>query len=638
MSKYRYARSNGQFLPSEFVDSVWDITSQNFRSDQSYDLAKDFVTGTRASENSFVSDTEIASYTAKPKSLVAWWRPGNKDFVKKVADNSLNDHALETGSGTPTLSSGVTPSSFVSSGSVSFDGSSFMKTNDDAAVTSLSFTDGNKDKPFSISLWLRRNLAASSFLLGKGQYTTGEPEYGLWLNNLGGLVVYIVDREQPWLTWAGAWVDTGSVPLNTWCHIVITYDGTAASVAGTSEYSGVKIYIDGVSWAASYSTSADYECMRTNSDTSKGQFSLGGWDSSWETTANFADVAVWNRELTATDVANIYGVRTAGAYRQVRNFEQVSPDNDTRVLGISTQKKGFNTTGFPEDIMNQYVQGINITSFDQLLNYSAYRIRPNSSFIKTLRGKDVSRTTFDDSIATTSISSGSHTSHVFLGGEGRLSERLSHERENRDLGQTAVYDVPGPFEDTLDLNPTAIVSRFPEDLILPLQMVCQTSNELNDGAIEPLLIRELIDGSSIEGPFYSHVFRASLGGMTDPFRRSYVIVDGQNMHDIRSYAGAAPFLDAVEHLGTTDMPGAFSDLSAVVAPYVDYLNDADKEYTTNETSSTISQVLIHSASWTDSDDRTFDKMAPRGFVFDNNPLGFDSIAFGGLMKSSRGKK
>jgi hypothetical protein len=170
----------------------------------------------------------------------------------------------------------------------------------------------------------------------------------------------------------------------------------------------------------------------------------------------------------------------------------------------------------------------------------------------------------------------------------------------------------------------------------------QTSDEMADGAIEPLIIRSKIDNTSIEAPFFAHDFRADLGGMIDPFRRSMILTYGWDLDEPTK--GAAPFLDSVEQFGTSgsvapfwtsgsiDLPGAFSDNFAVIEPYVDYLNDRDKEYTTNNISAIISSVMIHSASFEDADMRTHDKMAHAGFVFDNDPIGIDSIAYGGLKK------
>jgi hypothetical protein len=415
--------------------------------------------------------------------------------------------------------------------------------------------------------------------------------------------------------------------VDDWYHLVVTYDGRG----GDSCNEGISIYVNGTP-ITSLSSTADGSGVYTAMEPTDTGFALGSYigatSGGWK--GNIADTAVWSKVLSATDIVHLYGVPTAGAYRLVRDFEQVSPDNDTRVLGIATGKRGFDVSSWPTDVMNQFVQGVNVVSFKQLLNYTTSRIRPNSSFIKTFRGRDLPRTAFDDSIATTSFSSGSNISHVSIGGDGRLSERLTHEREQRDLGQSVVYDDGEPFEDTLDLDPPTIVAKHPVDLILPSQLVAQTSNELTDGVIEPLIIREKIDMSSIEGPFYSHDVRASLGGMIDAFRRSYVIVDGWDLDEPDK--GTAPFLDSVENMGDIDLPGAFSDDFAKIEPYVDYANDRDKEYTTNNVETTISTTLVSGSTWVDNDVRTYDKMAAHGFVFDGDTVGIDSIAYGGLKK------
>tara|TARA_B100000131_G_scaffold87687_1_gene84525 strand:- start:4867 stop:6759 length:1893 start_codon:yes stop_codon:yes gene_type:complete len=630
MGKYRYARSNGQFLDSRLNNFAKENTIQNFRSDQSYDLSKDFVTGTNPSENSFILDKKNLNGYESKASLLAWWRPGNKDDDTSAVKDSSGNNAILTPpavSKTPTLDVGDTPSKFISNNSFLFDGS------DDCIASSASsrlvLSDGTKDEPFSVSMWLKASSFGSGLGVPIGSCDADNTSNRQWLiqvNSSGNLKVVLYDNS------AGAYVwkttNSGVLNIDTWEHVVLTYDGRS----GTSATNGVKVYVN-LEESTYYAPSAigTYSAM---DGISQAKITVGAHipSSTWCFAGSIADVAIWNKVLSSNEIENIHNVKSAGAYRLVRDFSRVSPDNDTRILGIATERKGFNTTGFKPDIMNQFVQGINVKSFDQLLNYTATRIRPNSSFVKTLRGKDISRTTFDETVATTAITSGSHTSHVFLGGEGRLSDRLTNEREWRDLGQTAIYDTPGAFEDTLDLDPTAIVSRQPEDLILPYQMVAQTSAELLDGTIEPLTIRSIIDRSSIEGPFYSHTFRADLGGQTDAFRRSYVITDGVSMHDIRTPEGASPFLDSVENLGKTDMPGAFSDYKSVIDPYVDYANDRDKEYTINSVSSTISAVLVHSSSWKDSDDRTHEKMAAHGFQYDNNPIGIDSIAYGGLKK------
>ena len=417
---------------------------------------------------------------------------------------------------------------------------------------------------------------------------------------------------------------TGVAPNNVWVHACVTYDGRG----GDAAHGGMKVYING-----GEGTEVAYDDSYTAMSNTSANLAVCNLDVesvSHDFTGKVADVAIWSKELSALDVANVYGVSQNGAYRQVRNFGQVSPDNDTRVLGISTQDRGFNISDWDPHVMDQYVQGINVVSVGQLLDYNAFRLRPNSSFIKTFNGRDLPRLAFDESMGTTTIGTGSAVAYVTLGGEGKISERVSHEREQRDLGQIAVYDNGEVFEDTLDLDPVAIVSIDPLNIVLPSQLVCQTSAEMMDGAIEPLTIRERIDGSSIEGPFFAHEIRGSVGDGSDAFRKCFLIVDGWDLDE--PVSGSAPFLDSVEDMGNIDLPGAFSPDFAKVEPFIDYQNDRDKIYTSSNVTPTIASLLIKSGTWDDTSVRTYDKMAPHGFIFVNDPIGIDSIAFGGLKK------
>ena len=616
---YRYARSNGQFLESKFKNSSIEKTELKFRADESYDLTRDIVSGSSINENSFISDNKIAGYEGKNK-LGSWWRIADKSnaSVFLVEDSSNNTNWLTGALGTsPTLDLNDTPTSFVSRNSFLFDG-----TNDNLSLTGSNFifAESGKDKPFSLMLSVKPSTLTNSLPLMSVDNSDNLLWY-VYFESDGKVKLFLNDKGL--LTTANIYTSPGALTVDTWNHVVFTYDGRAGATAGN----GLSIYIDGSKPSTTNWTGGSYTSMHYSSEA---VLNIGGGQPSLKFNGNIADVAIWNKELTSSDVSHLYGVKNAGAYRLVRDYGKVSIDNDTRLIGVATGKKGFDTTSLPKDILNQYQQGKDIRTFDQLLNYNAVRIRSNNNFEKTLNGRAISRTTFDESLAVTTLSSGDNVSYVTLGGNGRLSERLVHEREYRDLGQTLIYDNSVAYEDTLDLNAVAIVSKRPETLVLPLQLVSQTSNELMDGVIEPLVIREMVDGSSTESPYYAHTFRASIGGIIDAYRRSILIVDGKDLDE--PLKGAAPFLDSVENFGDLDQPGSFSNDIASIEPYVDYLNDRDKEYTTNSISVTISNMLIHSSSWTDNDSREYDKMSSRGFVFDNNPIGIDSIAYGGLKK------
>jgi len=758
MPKYRYARSNGQFLESKFVNPVADATSQNFRIDQSYDLNKNFVSGNNPAVNSFVTGSEkLKGYEVNQGNLLAWWRLGNKDdaSTSKVEDSSGNNIELtqSTVSQRPTLDSGDRPSKFISNNSFLFDGA------DDelgATGTSLVFGNGTADESFSVSTWIKINsLSDTQSVLG----TRDTSNNSLWfIRILTNGTLQIILNDQDAGGYRGRAVSNAlSTKIDVWTHVTFTYDGRS----GTGANSGISIYIDGDLQTSTNTGAGTYTAM----DSTETASIVVGNDiplSSWEFMGNIAEIAIWNNVLSAENVSNLYGAKIAGAYHLVRDYSQESIDNDTKIIGVQAERKGLQTADLPADMMNQYRQGTNIVSHGQLVDYLAWKIRSNSSFTNTLRGKDLPKTTFNEELATTSFrtgqyatataklastswsegqfleitdgrgskirispapwlptgtakkygsdwynigisgsptitsitkglhdviqlaqndaeypiyidssynsitqttelkqlivgtqgnvnitgnavadsmwtvsgfsggSAGASTSYIVLGGEGKLSSRLSHEIERRDLGQHSIFDNSEPFEDTLDLSPIAIITTRPENLILPYQMVSQTSNEIYDGVIEPLTIRAKIDRSTIDSPFIAHDVRGHAGPGDDAFRRSFFIVDGKDLDE--PGRGTAPFLDSVETFGSTDMPGAFSDDFATIAPYVDYLNDLDKEYTTNGVSSTIATVMIISSSFDDDDIRTYDKMSPAGFTFDNCPIGIDSIAYGGLKK------
>ena len=721
MSKYRYAKAQGEFLPSRFLSIAQSPDPSSYTTEQAYDLTKDFISGTDVRVNSFISDIQLSGYSAR-RNLIAWWRL-DKDIsaAGTVSGSAPNGITLSapTDADRPAFDIGDTPTKFVQASSALFSGTQFLTASDSDV---FSFGNGITDAPFSISIWVKfSTISSSQYIVAKYNTSATTREYYFSFNAAGYLVFYLYDESSE----GYAYVHTagfGSWAVDTWYHFVGTYAGNAAAVANSVIDNGMRVYIDGVNATSGWQTHGLYAAME-NTSTPVSVGNIYPEDATGDVNGNLADVAIWNTSLSAHQVSNLYGVSTAGAYRLVRNFDEVSPENDTRLMGVATRSRGADVSGLPADMMEGFRQGVHIQTFQQLVGYMSFKVRAASDFITTLDGKDISRRTFDESIVSPSswveherlvatgtidggkthnvvTASNSGRSQVRLGGKGRVSSRLSHEREPRDLGQTDVYtnlDGYEPYEDTLDLDPVAIISRPPDDLILPRQLVVQTSNEAGDGAIEPLVIRSKIDNTSIEQPFFAHDIRASLGGMTDSFRKSLILDYGWDLDDPKQ--GTSPFLDSVEqfghgliganvdttasgsfhHLlssslwssGALDLPGALSVDHGTIKPYTDYLNERDKEYTTNSVSSTISQILIQSASFQigvtdattgtdrkgpigkktfgryanatgaikplgyrikDDDMRTHDKMSPAGFVFDNDPIGIDSIAFGGLKK------
>jgi len=146
-----------------------------------------------------------------------------------------------------------------------------------------------------------------------------------------------------------------------------------------------------------------------------------------------------------------------------------------------------------------------------------------------------------------------------------------------------------------------------------------------DGVIEPLAIREVISNRSAETPFVAHKVRADiLGGSTHRANGADLIT--QILHISSSHReSSSPFIDAAEsglsnESITLFAPGYNTDIQRKLPPFLDSKDQFCK-------------ILVGTGSIRDIgmiDDHH--KSQGAGFDYDNNPLGTDSIAFGGLKR------
>lgn len=88
---------------------------------------------------------------------------------------------------------------------------------------------------------------------------------------------------------------------------------------------------------------------------------------------------------------------------------------------------------------DSFRQGVNIRNLSDLIEQSlGKKLRSNSDFRITLNGADISTKFYDDQLTPSSAS----TSVWGFGANSRVSERLMHEMEERDLGQLDVSSTP----------------------------------------------------------------------------------------------------------------------------------------------------------------------------------------------------
>ncbi|MDD3711543.1 MAG: prepilin-type N-terminal cleavage/methylation domain-containing protein [Patescibacteria group bacterium] len=193
----------------------------------------------------------------------------------------------------------------------------------------FSFGNGNNDVPLSISFWIYLNSMGTTyndfhwnFLINKRRLTQVGSEYYLWLyeasTDVYRIMWYMLDPNS---------IDNGRIYgyttinqndfINTWNHVVVTYDGS-------SSYNGFNIYINGESQNTIRSGGGTYVATDNRSDC---LFTINGFNNSdiyqdgrglnFGIDGVMDEVGIWKgRELTATDVEILYNQGTGRTYNE----------------------------------------------------------------------------------------------------------------------------------------------------------------------------------------------------------------------------------------------------------------------------------------------------------------------------------
>jgi hypothetical protein len=291
--------------------------------------------------------------------------------------------------------------------------------------------------------------------------------------------------------------------------------------------------------------------------------------------------------------------------------------------------------------MSPDLQGVELRQIWQLTTYTNLKIRGNSSFVRTVDKRKIDDGFFDDSIAPNNLGVAGTGSLANVDAAGLLGETISHVAEIRDLGQTSFFNDNEPFVEAADVetDPTVIIKTHPLELEVAtsLVQVCSSPSSF-DGAIEPFDIRRIVDRSSIELPYVARSVKSDLN-ITNVRRESMIIADNYTI----GASPTRPFLDAGEGMGNIDMSRVVSDADPRILPFKDS-DDAETFYLSGTLDDEIRGTLL--SGFVSSSIRY--TAAPvngivsgtiyssRGFVFSqNNNNGYDSIAFGGLVRGNR---
>ena len=222
-------------------------------------------------------------------------------------------------------------------------------TNDHILVSDqddFSFTNGSNDLPFSLSLWVYVGDISSDDgpFMSKANFTTGGNEF-IFKHANGKLQFFLYDNIS---SAAGDSIRTQapSATLSdaTWHHVVATYSGNGSQT-------GMKVYTDGLQTTATQSTIGSYSRLRNTST----PVVIGATQDLANANRVFedriADCVVINKELTSTEVAEIYNsgnvmnVRNHSAFANVVSWWKMGDDQDVEGSnGIRDYVSGYHGT------------------------------------------------------------------------------------------------------------------------------------------------------------------------------------------------------------------------------------------------------------------------------------------------------
>ena len=183
-------------------------------------------------------------------------------------------------------------SSFSNTKSITLDGvDDFVDCGDN---DNLSFGDGSADSAFSISAWIKPS-AKNFIIISKD--VSGADEYLFYINSLNQLSLVLSDntisnrRSR----------NSGNISsnYNNWIHVAATYNG----VGGTNADNGIKLYLNAVQVDSGTNNSGSYTAMHNGS----APLNIGNYNSSLFASGGIDETAIFNTELSQSDVTAIYG-------------------------------------------------------------------------------------------------------------------------------------------------------------------------------------------------------------------------------------------------------------------------------------------------------------------------------------------
>ena len=207
-------------------------------------------------------------------------------FGKAPTNNTIDFGEVCSDSWSPETNLTGSSGAFTNTQSIELDGI-------DAFVDMGNTLDFTNTDAFSISCWFKRTrTGVSEFLVSKQDSTSNSRGYTLLIPFDDNKVTVVIRNNTA--SSGRLIVDcTTAITDTNWHHIVMTYDGS-------SNVSGINLYLDGNNDTGV--TSGTLSATISNT----ANFQIGAKNASNEFSGNIDEVALFNSELSASDVTSIY--------------------------------------------------------------------------------------------------------------------------------------------------------------------------------------------------------------------------------------------------------------------------------------------------------------------------------------------
>jgi hypothetical protein len=175
--------------------------------------------------------------------------------------------------------------------------------------------DGNpptagSDRPFSFSFWVKRQNTGNTHVFIAKQSTGSASYYCFAAAGDNEIRFALRDASNSFTSSIIVTTDT-ALSFNQWTHVVCTYNG---EVVSNTPVAGQKIYANGALRSTSIAqATATYEGMQPDFSAPLNIGDFGG--DSFELDGEIAEVAVWQKELSAEEVLAVYNATRDGRVR-----------------------------------------------------------------------------------------------------------------------------------------------------------------------------------------------------------------------------------------------------------------------------------------------------------------------------------